>query len=250
MARTTKKDTTKITEIATKLATNIDSAKVDVVKLDAVKTDAVKTITKVAKLPKVPKVPKDPSVSKVAKIPKVPKVPDLIEVIPAKKVSKKSVDKLAKNKVELDDEVKSDIKLEDKIVEKEIKQEIKHETSHHEVKQESHKSPVIVHEKPREILQNKTKNSNLIEVKKIYTPKTFINPEACIDINEGMPMKAMPTKCLPELIGASIVASEPTPKDAKKIISKKDGMKQALDILDEYYKDTPPRDPRFPQHEE
>ena len=88
------------------------------------------------------------------------------------------------------------------------------------------------------------------EVKRTFTSRSAIAADACIDINEGMMMKAMPTKCLPELIGASVVASEPTPKDAKKTIAKKDGMQQALEILDEYYKDTPPRDPRFPQHEE
>jgi hypothetical protein len=72
------------------------------------------------------------------------------------------------------------------------------------------------------------------------------DPEACLDVNEGIPSKPLPNKNLPEMIGAK---KEDAPKEEKKGKAK-DGIEKALDILDEYYEETPPRDQRFHHDEE
>jgi hypothetical protein len=71
-------------------------------------------------------------------------------------------------------------------------------------------------------------------------------PEACSDINEGIPVNPLPTKGLPELKGGT----EQEREEKTPYKKKRDGMEKALEILDEYYKDTPKRDQRFHHDEE
>ncbi|HIH24290.1 TPA: hypothetical protein HA251_04620 [Candidatus Woesearchaeota archaeon] len=75
--------------------------------------------------------------------------------------------------------------------------------------------------------------------------------DSCTEINEGIPTKPLPKEGLPQF---KEMQPDPDLEDAKaKGEGKKkrrDGMETALEILDEYYDETPKRDIRFHHDEE
>lgn len=92
--------------------------------------------------------------------------------------------------------------------------------------------------------------------KKTITPASESNDcktdaDSCTEINEGIPTKPLPKEGLPQF---KEMQPDPELEESKtksdKVKAKRDGMEKALEILDEYYDETPKRDIRFHHDEE